>query len=107
MSDDFEEDPLVRHSRMEAAVAGLIWLAFMTSVVGISFALGSGRKPADVTYVFGVPDWVFFGVVIPWVVGVGVSYWYAFTFVRDESIGEDPGASPDAFAGAGEGARDA
>ncbi len=40
-------------------------------------------------FVFGFPDWVFWGIVVPWVVCSIFSLYFGATFVRDEDLGEE------------------
>jgi hypothetical protein len=40
-------------------------------------------------FVWGFPDWIFWGVVTPWVVCALISLWFGARFVRDEDLGEE------------------
>ncbi len=64
--------------------------------VGVGEVLGPlesfNRDPASLTFPLslGIPDWVFFGVVLPWVVGGLLTFWYAgFLFVEDDLSSKD------------------
>jgi hypothetical protein len=43
-------------------------------------------------FVVGCPSWVFWGIICPWLVCVAVSWWFAYGFMTDESLGVDPTA---------------
>lgn len=90
---DFREDPIVRSSRREAIVALLTWLAAMIYTVGYCTWYGYGGKAAELKFVLGFPDWVFWGVIVPWTVFTIVSTVYAFAFMTDESL-EEPAEAP-------------
>ena len=50
---------------------------------------GYGRSMADLTFVLGFPDWIFWGVIVPWSVCIILSYGFAMFFMRDEDLGKD------------------
>ena len=82
------EDPVVRSSRREAIVALLLWLTAMTYTVAYCSWNGYGRSAAELTFVLGFPDWVFWGIIVPWTCFTVVSWVYAFVFMHDESLEE-------------------
>jgi len=82
-------DPLVRSAFREALVVSLIWLGAMVWSVGVSWWLGYGRSEAELRLVLGFPEWVFWGIVVPWVSCAVISWLFAVWFVRDGELGED------------------
>jgi hypothetical protein len=82
-------DPLVRSAFREALVVSLIWLCAMVWSVGVSWWLGYGRTAQDLRLVLGFPEWVFWGIVVPWVTCAVISWLFAVWFVRDGELGED------------------
>jgi hypothetical protein len=42
--------------------------------------------------VFGFPDWVFWGIITPWVTCVVVGLWFSYAFMTDEEVGDVNGA---------------
>jgi hypothetical protein len=80
------EHPLITSARREAIVALLIWLAALSYSVGYCCLNGYGRKPESLTFVLGFPDWVFWGLIVPWGVCTIVSGWFAFAFMKDENL---------------------
>ena len=94
------EDPVLKSSRREAVVALVIFIAAFAYTVGYSVLNGYG-PPAEgrLTFVLGFPSWIFWGVVVPWVSCLGLSWWFAFGFMTDEDLGKDPelaaGEEPD------------
>ena len=83
------EDPVLRSGRREALVVLVIWLTAMAYTVTYGQLYGYGRTVEDLTFVFGFPDWVFWGIVVPWLTCLAVSWWFAYVFMTDESLGED------------------
>jgi len=89
----FTEDPVVTSSRREAIWTLLLWCATLVYTVGYCYTHGYNR-PLDkdltgMTFYFGWPDWVFFGIVVPWLVCVVISTLFAFCFMRDGKLADD------------------
>lgn len=88
-------DPVFVSARREAlAVAGISLVAGIYTIV-VCGMMGYGRDPKTLTFVLGFPDWIFWGIVLPWTVCVGVSLYFGATFMCDEDLGEDEPASAD------------
>lgn len=83
---DRRESPLVRHARREAIIAGLIWLAAGSYTVGYCSQLGYGLSPDDVTFVWGMPSWIVFGVFAPWLVCTAISWIFSFCVMADDPL---------------------
>jgi hypothetical protein len=83
------DDPVLRSAKREALVVFVTWLAAMVYTVGYCYSYGYNRAPESLTFVLGFPDWVFWGIVVPWSVCVLFSFYFGATFVRDEDLGEE------------------
>lgn len=88
-----KDDPIVSSSRREAVVFALLWLATLLYTVGYCFTHGYERKLdgslSEMTFVFGWPDWVFWGLVVPWGTCTVVSIFFATFVMRDAPLGEE------------------
>lgn len=82
-------DPLVRTALREAMIVTLIWLAAAAWSVSVCFRMGYNRDISTLKLVFGFPDWVFWGIVLPWTVCTGLSIVFGLVFVRDGDLGRD------------------
>lgn len=82
------EDPVLVSSRREAIIVFLIWVVACTYVLGYCYAFGYNRDPKTLTFVLGIPDWVFYGIVIPWSVCTLLSFWVANFLIADDDLGE-------------------
>ena len=80
------EHPLLKSSRREAIAALSIWLIVTIYCVGCCGNYGYGRDPQSLTFVFGFPDWIFWGIVVPWGVCTIISGLFAFCFMKDEDL---------------------
>jgi len=90
------EDPLVRSARREAAIAFGMWLAAMLYSVTYCYLNGYGRSAESLSFVLWFPDWVFWGVVVPWGLCVLASTVFAFRIMGDEPLGEAIDSQPPA-----------
>jgi len=93
------EHPLLKSARREAIAAlgiwGLVtaycvtyctWFGYAVPASRVGTAGAVGRDPASLTFVFGFPDWIFWGIVLPWGVCTVVSGLFAFGFMRDADL---------------------
>lgn len=84
------EDPVLKSARREAIVAGLLWAAAALYAIVYCALRGYGRDPKSLTFVLGFPDWVFWGVLVPWAVCIALSFWFALAFMKDGDLGAEP-----------------
>jgi hypothetical protein len=90
------EDPVLRSSRREALVALVIWLSAMAYTVGFSLWQGYGHQPGEMpSLVLGIPAWLVWGVIAPWLVCIVVSCWFAYGWMSDEPLGANEDAADD------------
>lgn len=69
-------------TRREAMVAGLIWLVFFVWTVGVSYRMGYVDN--DFSTVMGLPAWIFWGVLVPFITATLVNSLYAFFYLEDD-----------------------
>jgi len=86
-------DPAVTSARREALVVVVIFTVAMFYTVGYCYLNGYYRPPETLTFQFGFPDWVFWGIIVPWGVCLLLSFWFGHRFVRDTDLGQS--ADPD------------
>lgn len=82
------EDPVVRSARREALAALLVWLLAMSYTVGYCYLYGYRRDPSTIRLIWGVPDWVLWGIVAPWTVCTVFAGIFAL-FVSDADLGQE------------------
>ena len=93
-----QEDPVLTSSRREALIVFAIFLVAITYTVSYCSGHAYNRTAEDLTYVLGFPDWVFWGIVVPWLACVAISIFFGARFMRDEDLGQEPeGAGDDGF----------
>src|SRR5947207_11696381 len=84
-----QEDPVLTSSRREALLVFGIWLAACVYSISVCYRLGYGRDVSTLTYIFGFPDWIFWGVVVPWTVCTALSFVLSYLVIRDDDLGEE------------------
>jgi hypothetical protein len=61
-----QEDSVVRGARREMLAALVVWLLAMSYTVGYCYFYGYRAEPESIRLVYGVPEWVLWGIVAPW-----------------------------------------
>lgn len=80
--------PILKSARRELYASAKIWLISMIWSVGYCAKYGSNLKPEDLKFVLGFPDWIFWGVILPWGLCTVISGVFAFGFMQDVDLGE-------------------
>lgn len=83
------EDPVLVSARREAVMMLGMWAVACAWTIGYSAAFGY-QIEAEPPLVLGVPEWVMWGVFAPWTVCTLLSAVLAWSFMKDEDLGEDP-----------------
>jgi hypothetical protein len=83
------DDPVLVSARREAVVVLVLWLAALCYTVGYCYLYGYGRSLESLTFVMGVPDWVFWGVVVPWLACLLASWGFSYLLMADADLGEE------------------
>jgi uncharacterized protein DUF997 len=83
------EDPALVSARREALLTLGIWLVACVYSIGYCYRFGYGRDVRALTYVWGFPDWVFWGVVAPWTVCTLLAFLLSYFVITDEELGEE------------------
>ncbi len=88
--DDF--DPEFLQSRREMIVILVAFFCSLLWTMGVSFAAGYPQSteyqqgdidPSQITLVWGLPSWVFWGILTPWLVIDLVAVWFCFFYMQD------------------------
>ncbi len=85
-----EDDPVYVNGKREAWVVFLAWLVAGIITIAISFGLGHGKSSTELTTVLGLPSWVFWGVLLPWMACLAFAGWFCFGLIQDDDLGLDP-----------------
>ena len=106
------EDLVLTHSRREATFILLLWLACLIYSVSYCYLYGYvsheplpastgpsieglfgeaarfDRDPGtiDTPLGLGIPDWVLFGVALPWLISLLLCFWYCCCFFAEDDL---------------------
>jgi hypothetical protein len=83
------DDPVLESARREALFSLVLWGVACAFTVTTCALLGYGRDPESLTFVLGFPDWVFWGVVLPWAVCFAVTLWFPYGFMEENDLGAE------------------
>jgi hypothetical protein len=86
-----KEQQLLRHARREALLIMVVWIGTLVWSMGAGYFGGYRRSAADMSLILGMPDWVFWSVVLPWSLCLLFSVWFCFAFMADDDLGQDAG----------------
>ncbi len=87
-------DPVLRNARREALIIFGAWLASTIYCCAYSYLRGYNRTgrllgPDDVRPIFGIPSWIFWGVIVPWAASALFTVWFAGYVMVDDDLGSD------------------
>lgn len=85
---DRVEDPVVRSARREALTVLGVWLVALAWTVGYCTARGYSPETATTRFVLGLPEWVFWGIVVPWFACIAFGCWFS-SFGMEDAVLEE------------------
>lgn len=97
MSDDSNQertedewDPVFLHSRREAILIFATWVVALLWTIPYCYLNGylPDKKVETVTFILGMPGWVFWGIAVPWLVADVVAIWFCFGYFVDDDLDE-------------------
>jgi len=81
-------DPVLVHARRELVVIVSSFAICCLWSVGTCYSLGFGTSGDALETVLGMPAWVFWGIVVPWLACDVFTLWFCFAFMADDPLGE-------------------
>ncbi len=93
MPDPTPARRLFQNARREALVVVGAWVVAFAWTVGWCWLFGypHGGDTPDPKLVLGFPDWVFWGIVIPWVACTLFTIGFGLYGMSDDDLGADAG----------------
>ncbi len=85
-------DPVFLHSRREAIIIFLVWVAALLWAVPYCYATGYNIDASQLPLVYGIPAWVVGGIVVPWLLANVFTIVFCLHYMTDEDLG-DPAKS--------------
>ena len=74
----------LRQSRRELWLILLAWLGCALWVISYCSTNGYDLAPEEVATVLGFPDWVFWGVVTPWMIANAFTFWFCLRALKND-----------------------
>jgi hypothetical protein len=82
------EQKLLKNARREGIVIMTAWAIVLCWTVGGSYLLGyDSTRPTNL--ILGMPDWIFYCIVLPWGCCLLLSFWFCFFYMADDDLGQD------------------
>lgn len=94
-SSSTHTDPIVSHAFREALAIGGICLIAGIWTVGYCYYDGYYRPAGDLPLVAGMPRWVFWGILFPWLTCAAISTGFAFCYMKDADLGAEEASTDD------------
>lgn len=86
------DDPVFRNTRREALLILVIWGITLCWVVPYSIINGYAppQSPEELKLVWGMPEWIFYGVALPWIIASAVTFGLCLFVIQDDDLGVAP-----------------
>ncbi len=81
-------DPVFLHARREALFILALFGFLLVWSVTICYGFGYATNTQNITTVLGMPKWVFWGVLIPWILADVATIWFCFFYMVDDDLGQ-------------------
>ena len=72
-----------------------VWTVCLIWSMTVGYFMGYRRSAAEMSLILGIPDWIFWSVVLPWALCLAFSVWFCFAFMADDDLGQDQESSDD------------
>jgi hypothetical protein len=83
--------PTLVRSRHEALLILAVYVLAMTWTGVVCYFWGYNRPPESLTYPLGlgIPDWVFWGIAVPWLACNLFTAWFTLCYMKDEQLADE------------------
>ena len=81
-------DPTFVNARREAGLILVAWAVCLIWTVGYCAFAAYDVPSEQIQIILGMPSWVFWGVLVPWVVATLFSVWFSLAYIADDDLGE-------------------
>ena len=90
--EGYELDPILTSSLREARWILWLWLGCFVWTLSVCLSLGYPKTvdPDRFPTVLGLPAWVAWGIVFPWLISNALTIWFCLFRMADGDLGEEP-----------------
>ena len=85
MIDASRFDPGFLRARREAIIILIAWAVCLIWTVGYCGVAGYANDSEAIALLFGMPRWVVWGILAPWIAATLFSTWFSLCHIADES----------------------
>ena len=91
IDDQYELDPIFVDSVRESGWIIAMWVCCFvwTLTICLSYGYQETVDPATFKTVYGIPAWVAYGIVLPWLIADIVTIWFCVFKMKDGDLGEN------------------
>ena len=79
-------DPVIIHARREAVVVFAVWLIGIAWTIGYCAMAGYNVPPEQIRITLGMPSWVFWGILVPWILVIFFTIWFGLYYIVDDTL---------------------
>ena len=89
------------NARREAWIILVSWAICLAWTVGYCSVYAYDVAVEDLSEVLGMPGWVVWGVLVPWLSATAFSTWFGLVYMTDDDLGqvEPPGSGKESESG--------
>ena len=91
-NDTQQLDPVFVHSRREAVIIFCVWAVALVWAVPYCYLNGfpgDNFDPENFSTTLGIPTWLFWGILVPWLVADVFTTWFCFFYMKEDDLGEE------------------
>jgi hypothetical protein len=92
-------DPLLQSARREALIVAVLFVVSLAYTVTYCTLFGYNRPAESLTFILGIPDWVFYGILCPWAVCTAIGCYFSYFLMRDHELEDEVSESDAQLAG--------
>jgi hypothetical protein len=89
--DQYSLDPVYVHARSETTVIVSLCVLFLAITLIVCGSLGYDKSPTEIAQVdatMGMPTWVFWGLLVPWVMVNLLTILFCFTWMAEDDLSD-------------------
>ncbi len=81
-----EYDPTFLNARREAIVIFLAWAAGLVWCVPYCYFNGYGLDHDNISTIWGIPTWLFWGIAFPWCLANVFTIWFCACYMKIDNL---------------------
>jgi len=91
------DDPVYRNALRESLVALGAWAVCACYTLTYCSFEAYGVEGELVKVIWGIPEWILVGILLPWALAIGFAWWYCFRCIQDDDLSSPPAADQPAM----------